>query len=159
MKANMQGINTEVVHLLDDKHLHISSAESCTGGLFAALITDVPGAADVLNEAFVTYANSAKVKHLGVKQETLDTVGAVSRETAYEMATGLHERTGADVCVGITGIAGPTGGTKEKPVGLVYAGIYINGKTEVIEMHHSGDREDVREKTCYEVFKYIREHI
>lgn len=159
MKANMQGINTEVVHLLDDKHLHISSAESCTGGLFAALITDVPGAADVLNEAFVTYANSAKVKHLGVKQETLDTVGAVSYETAYEMATGLQERTGAQVCVGITGIAGPTGGTKEKPVGLVYAGIYINGKTEVMEMHHSGDREDVREKTCYEVFKYIKDHI
>ena len=159
MKANMQGINTEVVHMLDNKHLHISAAESCTGGLFVALITDVPGAADVLNESFVTYANSAKEKHLGVKHETLETVGAVSRETAYEMATGLHERTGADVCVGITGIAGPTGGTPEKPVGLVYAGIYINGNTEVIEMHHSGDREDVREKTCYEVFRYIKEQI
>lgn len=159
MKANMQNINTEVVHMLDEKGLTISSAESCTGGLFAALITDVPGAADVLSEAFVTYANSAKVKHLGVKQQTLDAHGAVSRETAYEMACGLHNRTGADVCVGITGIAGPTGGTPKKPVGLVYAGIYINGSAEVLEMHHDGDREDVREKTCYEVFKYIKNHI
>ena len=159
MKSDMKGLNTEVVHLLDDKGLHISAAESCTGGLFAALITDVPGAADVLNESYVTYANEAKVKILGVKQSTLDAVGAVSRETAHEMAEGLKNRTGADVCVGITGIAGPTGGTKEKPVGLVYAGICINGKTEVIEMHHDGDREDVREKTCLEVFRYIKEHI
>ncbi len=159
MKSDMKGLNTEVVHLLDDKGLHISAAESCTGGLFAALITDVPGAADVLNESYVTYANEAKVKILGVKQSTLDAVGAVSRETAYEMAEGLKNRTGADVCIGITGIAGPTGGTKEKPVGLVYAGICINGETEVIEMHHDGDREDVREKTCLEVFRYIKEHI
>ena len=159
MKSDMKGINTEVVHLLDDKGLHISAAESCTGGLFAALITDVPGAADVLNESYGTYANSAKVNILGEKQATLDAVGAVSHETAYEMEEGLKSRTGADVCVGITGIAGPTGGTKEKPVGLVYAGICINGKTEVMEMHHDGDREGVREKTCYEVFKYIKEHI
>lgn len=159
MKANMQNLNTEVVHTLDNKGLTISAAESCTGGLFTALITDVPGAADVLSEAYVTYANSAKEKLLGVKHETLETVGAVSYETAKEMAEGLHRRTGADVCVGITGIAGPTGGTKEKPVGLVYAGIYIDGKTEVLKMQHDGDREDVREKTCFEVFQYIKNHI
>ena len=79
---------------LTAKKMKIASAESCTGGLFAALITDVPGAADVLNESFVTYANSAKEKHLGVKHETLETVGAVSRETAYEMATGLQNFAG-----------------------------------------------------------------
>ena len=92
----------------------VSAAESCTGGLFAALITNVSGASEVLNESFVTYANSAKMKYLGVKGETLEKHGAVSYETAFEMADGLRKNTGADVTVGITGIAGPTGGTKRK---------------------------------------------
>lgn len=159
MKADMQGINTEVVRLLKEKNMTITAAESCTGGLFAALITDVPGSSSVINESYITYANSAKMSLLGVKKETLDTLGAVSEETAREMAEGLMKRTGAHVCVGITGIAGPTGGTVEKPVGLVYAGINIKGNTEVLKMNHQGNRGEVREKTCHEVFKYIKEHI
>ncbi len=155
MKAEVNGLNEEIVKLLAERKMTISSAESCTGGLFSALITNVPGASDILNEAFVTYANSAKMKYLGVSAETLEKHGAVSRETAFEMAQGLYERTGADVTVGITGIAGPGGGTKEKPVGLVYAGICVNGNTEVIEMRHDGTREQVREKTCIEAFKNI----
>ena len=155
MKAEVNGLNEAVVKLLAEKKMTISSAESCTGGLFSALITNVPGASDILNEAFVTYANSAKMKYLGVKEETLEKHGAVSPETAFEMAEGLCARTGADVTVGITGIAGPGGGTKEKPVGLVYAGVCVNGKTEVIEMRHDGTREQVREKTCIEVLKNI----
>lgn len=159
MKAEVNGLNEAVVKLLAEKKMTISSAESCTGGLFSALITNVPGASDILNEAFVTYANSAKMKYLGVKEETLEKHGAVSYETAFEMAEGLCARTGADVTVGITGIAGPGGGTKEKPVGLVYAGVCVNGKTEVIEMRHDGTREQVREKTCIEVLKNIKSRI
>ena len=159
MKVEVNGLNEAVVKLLAEKKMTISSAESCTGGLFSALITNVPGASDILNEAFVTYANSAKMKYLGVKEETLEKRGAVSYETAFEMAEGLRARTGADVTVGITGIAGPGGGTKEKPVGLVYAGVCVDGKTEVIEMRHDGTREQVREKTCIEVLKNIKSRI
>ena len=159
MKAEVNGLNEAVVKLLAEKKMTISSAGSCTGGLFSALITKVPGASDILNEAFVTYANSAKMKYLGVKEETLEKHGAVSHETAFEMAEGLRARTGADVTVGITGIAGPGGGTKEKTVGLVYAGVCVNGKTEVIEMRHDGTREQVREKTCIEVLKNIKSRI
>lgn len=159
MKADVNGLNEDVVRLLIAKKMTISAAESCTGGLFAALITDVPGASDVLNESFVTYANSAKMKYLDVKADTLKEHGAVSRETAYEMALGLQKRTGADVTVGITCIAGPGGGTAEKPVGLVYAGIYIGGEVEVLEMRHDGTRERVREKTCREVFNHIKSRI
>ncbi len=157
MKAEVNGLNEELVSLLTEKNMKISAAESCTGGLFAALITNVPGASSVLDESFVTYANEAKMKHLGVSEKTLDRHGAVSYETAYEMANGLYERAKADVTVGITGIAGPDGGTKEKPVGLVYAGICVRGKTEVLKMLHSGNREEVREKTCAEVMARVIE--
>ncbi len=159
MKAEVNGLNEEAVKMLAERKMTISSAESCTGGLFSALITAVPGASDILNEAFVTYANSAKIKYLGVSEETLEKHGAVSYETAYEMASLLQKRTGADVTVGITGIAGPGGGTKEKPVGLVYAGVCINGETAVMEMRHYGTRDEVREKTCREVFKNIIERV
>ena len=112
MKAEVNGLNEKVVKMLAERKMTVSAAESCTGGLFAALITNVSGASEVLNESFVTYANSAKMKYLGVKGETLEKHGAVSYETAFEMAEGLRKNTGADVTVGITGVAGPTGGTK-----------------------------------------------
>ena len=155
MIADVGTLNKEVVRLLQKRNMTISAAESCTGGLFCALITSVAGASDVLNEGFVTYANTAKMKYLGVKESTIITYGAVSSETAYEMAQGLYERTDADVTVGITGIAGPGGGTAEKPVGLVFAGICVNGSTEVMEMRYSGTRDEVREKTCRCVFEKI----
>lgn len=159
MKAEVNCLNEDVVKLLTEKKMTISAGESCTGGLFAALITNVSGASDVINESFVTYSNSAKMKYLGVNPDTLEKHGAVSRETAYEMAEGLRNNTGTDVAVGITGIAGPSGETPQKPVGLVYAGICINGETNVLKMNHSGNRDEVREKTCIEVLKYIKEHI
>lgn len=156
MIADVNGLNEDVVKLLIDKKMTVSAAESCTGGLFVALITNVAGASEILNESLVTYANEAKIKYLGVRESTLSEHGAVSRETAHEMADGLYKRTGANVTVGITGIAGPGGGTPEKPVGLVYAGICINGVTEVVEMRHSGTREKVRESTCREVLQNIK---
>ncbi len=159
MKAEVNGLNEDIVKLLGEKNMKISSAESCTGGLLAALITNVSGASAVINESYVVYANEAKMKLLGVRKETLDLYGAVSEQTAYEMCIGLHERTNADVAVGITGIAGPDGGTPEKPVGLVYAGICVNGKVEVLKMQHNGTREEIRENSCIEVLKHIKNQI
>lgn len=152
MKADMQGTNELVVNRLIEKKLTISSAESCTGGLFSALITEVAGASEIFNESIVTYSNEAKMRELGVKQETLDTLGAVSYDTAMQMCTGITAHTGADIGVGITGIAGPGGGTPQKPVGTVFVGINICGDARVYELHLDGSREQVRESTCKFVF-------
>ena len=119
--------------LLLEKHITISCAESCTGGLFAAALTDIPGISEVFERGIVTYSNRAKIEELGVKAETLDKFGAVSPETACEMAAGLAEKTGSDLCISVTGIAGPGGGTAEKPVGLAYIGIAYKGQVKAVE--------------------------
>ena len=119
--------------LLLEKHITISCAESCTGGLFAAALTDIPGISEVFERGIVTYSNRAKMEELGVKAETLDKFGAVSPETACEMASGLAEKTGSDLCISVTGIAGPGGGTAEKPVGLAYIGIAYKGQVKAVE--------------------------
>ena len=111
------------------KNLSISSAESCTGGLFAATLIDFPGISSVFDRSFVTYSNKAKMEQLGVKAETLQAHGAVSEETAREMAEGLYRATSSDICISVTGIAGPDGGTPEKPVGTIYMGAVYQGKT------------------------------
>lgn len=159
MKAEVNGANERVVKLLIEKNIKISSAESCTGGLFAALITDVAGASAIFEESIVTYSNEAKMRELGVKSETLEKFGAVSFETAYQMAEGICAHTKANVGVGITGIAGPDGGTPTKPVGTVFAGISINGETEVLELHINGEREEVRAKTCKTVFEELEKRL
>ena len=123
-----------VVDKLRDKGLTLSAAESCTGGLFAKTITDIPGASDVFDRSIVTYSNRAKVQELGVSEETLEKYGAVSEQTAREMVIGIAEASGSDICVSVTGIAGPGGGSEEKPVGTIYAGLWVKGKTEVKKM-------------------------
>ncbi|HIU25225.1 MAG TPA: competence/damage-inducible protein A [Candidatus Copromorpha excrementigallinarum] len=115
---------------LMDKGLTISSAESCTGGLFAKSVTDIPGISKCFDRGIVTYSNRAKMEGLGVKEETLEKYGAVSEKTALEMAEGLKRLSGSDICISVTGIAGPGGGTEEKPVGLVYIG-FIYGDVEL----------------------------
>lgn len=155
MVAEVEGLNYILIDLLQKNNMYISTAESCTGGLLSALITEVPGASDVFCESIITYSNEAKMRELGVHKDTLDKFGAVSYQTAKEMAEGICAHTGADLGVGITGIAGPGGGTDEKPVGTVYAGICISGKTKVIKMHHNGDRATVRESTCRAVLNEI----
>ncbi len=115
-----------VCRKLMEKGLTISSAESCTGGMFAAALTDTAGISACFNRGLVTYSNEAKMQELGVKAETLEKYGAVSEETAMEMAEGLKKVSGSDICVSVTGVAGPGGGTLEKPVGLVYIG-FIDG--------------------------------
>jgi nicotinamide-nucleotide amidase len=106
--------------LLRERQLRLALAESCTGGLLASLITDVPGSSDYILGSAVTYANSAKEAILGVRPETLTEYGAVSPQTAAEMAQGARRLFGADLAIAVTGIAGPTGGQPDKPVGLVY---------------------------------------
>ena len=112
-----------VVDLLKDNNLTISSAESCTGGLFADSIISISGTSSIFDRALVTYSNKAKIEELGVSKETLDTYGAVSEQTAREMVEGLSKASSSDICISVTGIAGPDGGTIEKPVGLVYTAL------------------------------------
>ena len=148
MTAEVNGLNEKLIHLLIEKGLKISTAESCTGGLLSALLTNVSGASEVLDECIVTYSNAVKERELSVKHDTLEKYGAVSYQTAEQMALGICNHTGADVGIGITGIAGPTGGTKEKPVGTVFIGIAVKASVTVYENHFNGDRDSVREQSC-----------
>ncbi len=145
----------ELIAYLKSAKLKVTTAESCTGGLIASTIVSIPGASDVLDVSYVTYANSAKVGILGVKEETLETYGAVSEQTAREMAEGVLAAAGADCAIAVTGIAGPDGGTEEKPVGTVYAGFAIKNRTWVREYHFSGDRTQVREQTVAQTIEEL----
>ncbi len=151
-----------LVKLLKEKDFHISACESCTGGMFISTIIDVTGSSAVVNESYITYSNEAKVRLLGVSSETLETYGAVSHETAFEMAKGLYEKIDSDVVVSITGLAGPDGGTIEKPVGLCFIGINIKGNIKVFKINNSGTRFEIREKTvlyCIEELKILLEEL
>ncbi len=119
--------NKELVQVLIDKNFKMSCAESCTGGLLASSIVEVPAASQVFDMSFVTYANEAKVQLIDVKEKTIETYGVVSEEVAREMAIGCAKKASANVGVGISGIAGPTGATPTKPIGMVCFGFYING--------------------------------
>ena len=127
-----------VCRKLMEKGLTLSSAESCTGGKFAAAVTDIPGISAVFQRGLVTYSNQAKMDELGVKAETLEKYGAVSEETAMEMVEGLRRVSGSDVCVSVTGIAGPGGGSDAKPVGLGYIG-FVYGDKKLCRKLQTGD--------------------
>lgn len=147
-----------VTSLIEDK-ITIATAESCTGGKIAAAITDVPGASEIFGYGMVTYSNDAKIKILGVKAETLAAHGAVSPETAYEMAAGLKRVSGADVAVSVTGIAGPGGGSPEKPVGLVYMGIAYGDDVFVKKNFFQGERDEVRLQTVETALYFVAEKV
>ncbi|MBS7298719.1 MAG: CinA family protein [Eubacteriales bacterium] len=149
----------KVVELLIERGLKISAAESCTGGLFTKMITDVAGSSAVLDASVVTYANEAKIKFLGVSESNIIEYGVVSEAVAKEMAKGTTELMGADIGVGITGIAGPGGGSKEKPVGLVWTAVCYKGEIYPCKLQLAGSREDIRMNTCKAVFKNIIELI
>jgi len=127
--TNNDTIIHELVELLLKNGWHISFAESCTGGLAAAGIVGVEGTSEVFNSSFVTYSNESKIKYLGVNPDTIEEYGVVSEEVAEQMAIGTAKANNAEIGVGISGIAGPTGGSENKPVGTVCFGFYINGKT------------------------------
>ena len=137
-------IEEKIVHFLKEKGYTITTAESCTGGLLAGRILNVSGASSVYNEGHITYSNEAKERLLGVSHETLETYGAVSKQTAEEMAKGAARAAKADVGLSTTGIAGPTGGTPDKPVGLVYVGCAIDDEVAVEECRFQGTREENR---------------
>ena len=149
----------EAIYLVDflkKKKLKISVAESCTGGLVSQLITSVSGASEVFEYGFVTYANEAKTNILGVSPDTLKAVGAVSADTAREMAAGAKEKAGSDIAVALTGIAGPTGGTEEKPVGLVYAGFAFKNESFAFEYRLKGSRDEIRMKAAAKTLEAAR---
>lgn len=141
---------------LVERGLTVATAESCTGGLVAARLVNYPGISAALREAHVTYANEAKVKYCGVREETLAACGAVSAQTAREMAEGLRARSGADIAAATTGIAGPDGGTREKPVGLVYVACACEAGTTVEELHLTGTRARIRELASLCALNLIR---
>ena len=145
-----------VAKLLVDKKIKISTAESCTGGLIASRLISYPGISEVFVEGAVTYSNEAKMKRLNVKESTLLNYGAVSEETAREMAIGIARGLNTDISVVTTGIAGPGGGTKEKPVGLVYIGVYYKGNVEVKRYVFSGNREIVRNRATVAALDMVR---
>ena len=141
---------------LTQRGLTVATAESCTGGLVAAKLVNYPGISAALHEAHVTYANEAKVRYCGVKPETLARFGAVSEETAREMAQGLREKSGADIAVATTGIAGPGGGSAEKPVGLVYVACAdLHGGT-VEKLTLRGSRERIRSLAALRALDMVR---
>lgn len=156
---NEDSLEHVVSKMLYDKKLSISIAESCTGGMVSASLISYPGISDVFKEGAVAYSNDAKVKRLGVKKETLYRFGAVSQEIAKEMAEGIAKEANTDIAISTTGIAGPGGGTNEKPVGLVYIGVFIKGKTIVQEYNFTGDRERVRRKSTMNALNMLRKEL
>ena len=149
-------IEEVVSKMLVENNLKIAVAESCTGGMVSASLINYPGISSVFMEGCVTYSNEAKMKSLGVKKETLDVYGAVSDNCAKEMASGVAARYNTNVGIATTGIAGPDGGTDEKPVGLVYFGIYINGKVISKKYVFNGDRQGVRERATRTILNDLR---
>ncbi|MCL1878764.1 MAG: competence/damage-inducible protein A [Defluviitaleaceae bacterium] len=148
-----------VVCALKKNNFTLALAESCTGGMIAAQIVDVPGCSAVFNEGFVTYSNEAKISRLGVCKKILAEHGAVSAQVAAAMAEGVARTAGASVGLSVTGIAGPDGGTAEKPVGLVYIGLHINGNTQIEKHNLSANRSVVRKRTAVFALDFLRRHL
>ncbi len=148
-----------IVNLLKEEKMTVTTAESCTGGLLAGRIMNVAGASDVYREGYITYSNDAKERLLGVSRDTLEEYGAVSRQTACEMAKGAARAAGADAALSVTGIAGPGGGTKDKPVGLVYVGCCVKGQTCAKEFYFTGNRDKNREFAVARALTFLREEL
>lgn len=143
----------QIFQILKEKNLSISTAESCTGGMIASKLVGVSGISPYFKEGLITYSNESKEKRLGVKKETLEKYGAVSEEVAREMLTNLK----TDIGISVTGIAGPDGGSKEKPVGLVYIGIKVNDRVEVIKKIFNGERNKIRQRTMmYSLYSLLK---
>lgn len=153
----MREIEEKLVQTLAEMGLTISTAESCTGGMVASTIIDVPGASDVYSEGFITYSDEAKTKYVHVKPETLEKYGAVSEETVKEMADGCRVTTGSDVSIVTSGIAGPGGGTPETPVGFVYIACAYKDVVMAKSFKFDGDRSEVRRQSVNEALKMALE--
>lgn len=156
----MHSLVEELSLLLVDKNMRLVTAESCTGGMIAAAMTDRSGSSSLFERGFVTYSNEAKIEDLSVKSETIETHGAVSSETAAEMAEGALKNSHADIALSVTGIAGPNGGTEEKPVGLVYIAVALQNKKPVITKNNfDGDRQSIRQQTMEKALELLIEQL
>lgn len=155
MSIIYEDIIKKISNKLKKNSLLIATAESCTGGLLAHLLTNISGSSIYFERGTVTYSNRSKIDILGVSEETITNYGAVSEETAREMAIGIKENSNADIGISTTGIAGPTGGSKQKPVGLVYIGIATTKKTEVKRYIFSDNRIKNKEQACLEALKIL----
>ena len=140
--------NIRLVNILAEKKLRITTAESCTGGMIASLLVDVPDASKVLESAIVSYSESAKTRYLGVSPDIIERFGVVSEEVAGLMAEGAAKSAGAECAISVTGVAGPSGGTKETPTGTVCFGFFICGKTETCTRRFDGGRNEVRTRAA-----------
>ncbi len=154
-KDSEKSLEELAVELLLKHEMTVTTAESCTGGLIAGTLVNVPGASEVLHEGYITYSNEAKEHLIGVRRETLKKYGAVSEETAREMAEGAAKKADADAALSATGIAGPGGGTEEKPVGLVYIGCCVRGKTKVRKYEFQGGRLENRIHTVEKALQML----
>ena len=148
-----------VASLLIEQNLSISVAESCSGGLLAGRLINYPGISKVFKEGFITYSNESKINTLGVDSKILSKYGAVSEEVAKQMAKGAADRAKSDIALSITGIAGPDGGTDEKPVGLVYIGLYLLGEVKVMKMDSWGSRDNVRRRAVSQALDMLRREL
>ncbi|MDA3847488.1 MAG: competence/damage-inducible protein A [Vallitaleaceae bacterium] len=144
-----------IIGLLKERDFTISLAESCTGGLLSKMLVDVPSVSDVYNEGFIVYSYEAKVKYLDVSQVTLDEYGAVSEQVAIQMAIGCQKKADSDIAISITGIAGPGGGTDEKPVGTVHIGIAHKEERYHYQLNLPGNREKIRENSAKRALTYL----
>ncbi|RLF39573.1 MAG: competence protein ComA [Thermoplasmata archaeon] len=147
----------KISELLKEKELKIATAESCTGGLIGHTLTNISGSSDYYDRGIISYSNRAKMELLGVPEELLKKYGAVSKEVAKAMAEGVRARSKVDIGISTTGIAGPTGGTKEKPVGLVYIGISTKDETVVEKFQFHGDRLENKNSTCKAALEMLLE--
>ncbi|MBU6235324.1 MAG: CinA family protein [Alphaproteobacteria bacterium] len=150
----MDALVARLFEKLKDKGCMIATAESCTGGLIAAHITEIAGSSAYFDRGFVTYSNDAKTRQLGVPAALIEAHGAVSAEVAEAMAQGALEHSEADIAIAVTGIAGPTGGTPQKPVGLVYIGIATWDGAKAHEHHYTGGRTSIRQQTVTHALEY-----
>ena len=148
MSLNNEEILDKISIILKEKNLKIATAESCTGGLISHNLTNISGSSEYFDRGIVSYSNKAKTKLLDVSENILEKYGAVSEQTAKAMAEGIRIKSNVDIGIATTGIAGPSGGTKDKPVGLVYIGISTNNNTIVKKYQFSGSRLENKESTC-----------
>ncbi len=155
----MDELLEKIARLLKERKMRIATAESCTGGLIGHTLTNIPGSSDYYEGGIISYSNALKAKLLGVREKTLVVYGAVSEQTAHEMAEGMRRRANVDIGIATTGIAGPGGGTPEKPVGLVYIALSTEKDTKVEKHLFHGNRVENKEHTCNAALALLLTHL
>ena len=158
---HLDDLAEEIITLAREKNVTLAAAESCTGGLISACLTEIPGSSAEFDSGFTTYSNASKTNSIGVPAETIKTFGAVSNETAMEMAMGAAKTAETQIAIATTGIAGPGGGSAEKPVGLVYIGFYLDNPPKIYALQHNfkGDRNAVRMQTLESALGILKEEL